>query len=90
MEVELIKEYASRMKQIFADKAMVAKSRGQAEDYLKLLEDRYRFWGKVAQLPSDSEYWDQVKRYFSLMSDPKVSQEQLRAFYRFLQNRGLQ
>jgi hypothetical protein len=89
METEFIKEYASRMAWVFADRAFKAKSSSQADDYVKYVEDRRDFWERVAQLPPNSEHWEFVKRYMSLMSDPKASKMEVRSLYKFLRQRGL-
>ena len=87
METELIREYASRMEGIFADKAKKALLRCEASDYLRYLEDRRDFWGGVAQLPPDSDKWELVKRYMSLMSAPSTSKMPMRSLYKSLREK---
>jgi hypothetical protein len=52
MEPEFIKEYASRMSVIFADRSLKAKNSRETDDYVKYLEERRDFWEKIAQLQS--------------------------------------
>ena len=87
MEPEFIREYASRMSVIFADRSLKAKNSRETDDYVKYLEDRRDFWEKIAQVPVDSDQWELVKEYISLMSNPKISKTQLRREYKFLQEK---
>lgn len=87
MEPEFIREYASRIAQVFADRVFNAKSRYEADHYVKYVEDRRDFWKRVAQLPPDSKPWELVKGYMSLMSDPKATKIQQRNLYKFLQDK---
>ena len=85
MEIEFIRKYASRMSVVFASRAFNAKNRGEKGDYIKDLEARRNLWEKVARLPANSDKWETVKEYISLMSTPKTSQMELRRQYKFLQ-----
>ncbi|HAA29176.1 MAG TPA: hypothetical protein DCE56_17600 [Cyanobacteria bacterium UBA8553] len=86
MDVELIKikEYASKMALMFADKA----SKGvQTDCYIRHSIERQAFWRNIAQLPPDSEYWKHVKKYFRLMSDSQATQSEIRTLYHFLREK---
>jgi hypothetical protein len=85
MEVEFIKNYASRMAEIFALRAANARKRGEKEDYVKELEGRAILWGKIARLPANSDKWDDVRDYIVLMSTPKTTKMELRRQYKILQ-----
>ncbi len=85
MEIKFIREYAARISEVFADRALYAKNRGENEDYIKYLEDRRDLWEKVVHLSVNSEKWEIVEDYISLMSTPKVSKNELRRQYKFLQ-----
>ena len=87
MEIKFIREYASRISEVFADRAFCAKNRRENEDYIKYLEDRRDLWEKIAHLSVNSEKWEIVKEYISLMSTPKVSKDELRRQYKFLQEK---
>lgn len=84
MEVEFIRKYASRMAEIFALRVANARKRGEKEDYIKELEGRAILWGKIAQLPTNSEKWEDVKDYIILMSTPQTTKMELRRQYKFL------
>jgi len=81
MEAELIRLYARRTI-VYAEKVSCAKQTGH-EGYLLELENRRDFWKQIAQLPPDSEHWENVARYINL--DPKTSKGRRKALYRFLQ-----
>jgi hypothetical protein len=85
MQVDFIRNYASRMAEIFAIRAANARKRGEKEDYVKELEGRSILWGKVAVLPTDSDKWEDVSEYIVLMSTPKTTKMELRRQYKFLQ-----
>jgi hypothetical protein len=46
METELIKKYASRMSQVYFEKAFKAKFLGSSQDHIKTLEEKQNFWKK--------------------------------------------
>jgi hypothetical protein len=83
METELIREYASKMSGIFAMRARSAFTCSEADDYVRYLEHRRDFWGRVAQLPPDSDKWELVGRYMNLMST-SGSKMELRFLYKSL------
>lgn len=85
MEMELIRQYGFRMARLYADKVVYAQQRGYSQEYLKLLQSRQEFWRNIAQLPADSHYWQVIKKYFQLISDPKASQVKIRNLYKFLE-----
>ena len=85
MEMELIRQYGFRMASSYADKVVHARQRGYSEEYLQLLQSRQEFWKNIAQLPADSPYWQVIKKYFQLISDPKASQVKIRTLYKFLE-----
>ena len=83
METELIREYALRMSGVFAMRARQALSSSEGDDYVRYLEHRRDFWGRVAQLPPDSDKWELVNRYMNLMSTSGFTRE-LRFLYKSL------
>lgn len=85
MQVEFIKNYALRMAEIFAIRAANARKRGKKEAYVKDLEGRANLWGKIAQLPKNSDKWEDVKDYIVLMATPQTTKMELRRQYKFLQ-----
>ncbi len=85
MDIELIRQYASRMTKVFADQVSNVQDQGQVQDYLTLLESRRDSWAKVAQIPPDSKYWESVISYVNLLSDQKASKTQIRALYKSLE-----
>jgi hypothetical protein len=85
MEIKFIREYASRMSAVFASRALNAKNRGENGDYIKDLEARRDLWEKVAHLATNSDKWETVKEYITLMSTPKTPKMELRRQYKFLQ-----
>ncbi len=85
MDVDLIRKYAARMAEIFARRAVNARKRGEKEDYVRELEDRSHLWGKVSNLPTNSDKWEFVSEYILLMSTPKTTKMELRRQYKLLQ-----
>ncbi len=85
MHVEFIKNYASRMAEIFAIRAVNARKRAEKEAYVKELEERSILWDKIAHLPANSDKWEDVRDYIVLMSTPKTTKMELRRQYKFLQ-----
>lgn len=70
---------------IFALRAANARKRGENEEYVKDLEGRAILWGKIAQLPTNSDKWEDVSDYIVLMSTPKTTKMELRRQYKFLE-----
>jgi hypothetical protein len=87
MEINFIREYASRMAAVFATRAFNAKNRGEKEVYIKDLEARRDLWQKIAHLPANSDKWEIAQEYISLMSTPKTTKMELRRQYKFIQEK---
>jgi hypothetical protein len=87
MKINFIKEYASRMTAVFATRAFNAKNRGKKEAYIKDLEARRDLWQKIAHLPANSDKWEIVQEYISLMSTPEITKMELRRQYKFLREK---
>lgn len=73
------------MTELFAKRIAHASESTQDLDYLKQLEAKRNFWGKVLHLSSDSERWEAITRYIQLMCDRRTSNAQLRASYKSLE-----
>ena len=73
------------MSAVFASRAINAKNRGEKENYIKDLESRRDFWKKVAHLPANSDKWEIIQEYITLMSTPQTTKMELRRQYKFLQ-----